>query len=181
MQSTGSPRSDDRESRTIGLTGISLQDLSRLLSARSSQAGGIPTGRNHIADDEDEAEDDNDDVDEYSDSFRQAVHQWFPDITEPQKAGMELLTSGDFGRVAAKLRSRRSDVNVAKLIYKRSMRPKPVSYKEDYASVRISDANPSRSQYLHLVQDLIPNSDGTAVASYDANIYSGQYSAGNDN
>jgi DDB1- and CUL4-associated factor 11 len=81
-------------------------------------------------------EDDDDDDDEYSNSFRQAAHQWFPEVTEPQKAGVELLTSGDFGRVAGKLRSRRSDFNVAKLVYRRSMGPKLASYKEDYASVR---------------------------------------------
>lgn len=136
MQSAGSPHRDDRNSRTVGLTGISLQDLNRLLG-RSRAYGG----------DDDEAEDDDDDLDEYSNSFRQAAHKWFSEVTEPQEAGVELLKSGDFGRVADKLRSRRSDVNVAKLFYKRSMRPKPDSYKETYSSVRIFGATQSISQY----------------------------------
>jgi WD repeat-containing protein 23 len=97
----------------------------------------------NFAPDDDEDEDDNDGMDENSESFRQAAYQWFPEVTEPQKAGVELLRSGDFGRVADKLRSRRSDINLPKLIYKRSMRPEPVSYKEDFASVRISDTTSS--------------------------------------
>jgi WD repeat-containing protein 23 len=84
-------------------------------------------------------DDDEDDEDEYE--YYHAANKWFPEVTEPQQAGVELLRSGDFGRVADKLRSRRSDVNVAKLVYKRSMKPELVSYKEDYATVRISDTS----------------------------------------
>lgn len=173
MQAAGSPRDNTRNSPAIGLTGVTLYDLSRLLA----QSGhGLATIRNSAPnDDDDEADND----DEYSDPYRQA-HKWFPEVTKPQKAGVELLRSGDFGRVADKLRSRRSDINVAKLVYKRSLRPELVSYKEDYASVRISDIMSSLCQYSYFVKNLIPNSNGTTVASYDANIYTGQYSTGND-
>lgn len=134
MQSQGRTRSNDRESRSIGLTGITLHDLTRILRAQGRSP--VITARSHTYEDEDEDDDDNDYLDEYSESHRQTGPKWFPEVVEPQTAGVELLKSGDFGRVADKLRSRRSDVNVAKLLISRSMRPKSVLCKEDYASVR---------------------------------------------
>lgn len=132
MQSRASTRSDDRDSPTISVAGITFDDLTRLLAGRGITARNLS----------DEAEDDDDDdyQDEYTDSSPQVIHKWFPEVTEPQEAGLELLKSGDFGRVGDKLRSRRSDINIAKFIYKRPMQLKPVPSKEDYASVCIYDA-----------------------------------------
>lgn len=127
----GSPPVDSI-STSARLGGITLHDISRLLAQSSPQRGA--TIRNFGRNDDD----DEDDEDEYEPNYR-AGNKWFPEVTEPQQAGVELLRSGDFGRVADKLRSRRSDINVAKLVYKRSMKPELVSYKEDYATVRISD------------------------------------------
>ncbi|KAJ6611484.1 WD40-repeat-containing domain protein [Mycena sp. CBHHK59/15] len=81
---------------------------------------------------------------------------------EPQEAGLRLLHSGDFGRVGIKARLRRNDLNIAKFLRGRASQPRPKYYKEDYVSI---------------LQDLIPNSSGTTVMEYDANVYTAQYSA----
>jgi WD repeat-containing protein 23 len=92
--------------------------------------GALHTTRNVVGEDE-ETEYDTD----WDDHASQVAHQWFPEVTEPQKAGVELLSSGDFGRVGDKLRSRRNDLNIAKFIHKRSSQPIVIPCKEDYASV----------------------------------------------
>ncbi|KAF8899131.1 WD40-repeat-containing domain protein [Infundibulicybe gibba] len=150
--------------RTVSLSGITLQDLSRLLSASAS--GNTSTrnarGRPQIFTDEDEDEDEDgfedEDEDEYFSGNRETMHAWFPEVTEPQKAGVELLNSGDFGRVRHRPVSRRQNTSIMKLMQSRSAQPRLNQYKEDYAN------------------KLIPNSNGTAVATYDANIYTGQFS-----
>ncbi|KAJ7069044.1 WD40 repeat-like protein [Mycena belliarum] len=110
---------------------------------------------------EEEAEEDDDDdgEDEYYRAFRHNNHsQYFPEVTEPQEAGVKLLQGGDFGRVANKIKSR-SSLNVARQLRSRASQRRPRFYKEDYAS------------------DLIPNCNGTTVSEYDANVYTAQYSA----
>ncbi|KAJ7492078.1 WD40-repeat-containing domain protein [Mycena latifolia] len=132
----------------IDLRGITLEDLNRLLRA--------------TPDEEEEAaeEEEDDDEDEYYRAFRNTNHsQYFQDVTEPQDAGLRLLHSGDFGRIANKIKSRRSDLNIAKQLRSRASQPRPRFYKEDYSS------------------DLVPNSIGTTVSEYDANVYTAQYSA----
>jgi hypothetical protein len=138
MQSGGGPRqSGGSPQPTISLSGISLQEISRLLGSVS--AGASINVRHFGDEDDDDEEDDGDEgteEDAYYDSFRQASQRnWFPPVTEPQKEGTELLTGGDFGRVANKLRSRRKHVNVAKFLLNRASRPQPSSHKEDYADV----------------------------------------------
>ncbi|KAG5647678.1 hypothetical protein DXG03_008401 [Asterophora parasitica] len=160
MQSGGGAQpANSSGERNISLSGVNLQDLSRLLGSagtRPRQAGAFAYGDE---DEEDEEEEDEDD--DYYSAFRAAAREpWTgPVITEPQQAGLELLNSGDFGRVGHKFRTRRSDFNVAKFILNRTKRPQLTPHKEDYAA------------------NLIPNSNGTVVADYDANIYTGQYSA----
>ncbi|KAF8504268.1 WD40-repeat-containing domain protein [Gautieria morchelliformis] len=85
---------------------------------------------------------------------------WFKPVTEPQKAGVELLNGGEFGRLRAK-----KVVNIRRMLKERELgrkgRGKGVE-KDDFA------------------RNLTPNSDGTIVANYGSNAYSGQYSAGED-
>jgi WD repeat-containing protein 23 len=133
-QPGGNSPNDNLDSR---ISGIRSQDLTRLLSVRDGSAS--PT-YHHLTGGYYGAEDEEEDQDGYYDSFRQTAPQWFQEVTEPQKPGVELLKSGDFGRIADKLRSRRSDVNIAKLMSRRSSRPTPVPYKENYASVSIIDS-----------------------------------------
>jgi WD repeat-containing protein 23 len=144
-QPGGIPRSDTEDSRTTGPSGISFQDLTSFLSVPSGSASPINLNLTGGAYGRPEDEEEEEDQDEYYNSFRQAAPQWFQEVTEPQKPGVELLKSGDFGRVADKLRSRRSDVNIAKFISKQSSRPTPVPYKENYASVSISELTTSIS------------------------------------
>ncbi|KAF9469759.1 WD40-repeat-containing domain protein [Collybia nuda] len=165
MQSGGGPQPENRGHRTVSLSGITLHDLSRLLGGVSAGAGlsaRLATDDDYEHADEDEDDDDYEETgeDAYYDSFRQSAQKhWFPPVTEPQKAGTELLVGGDFGRVANKMRSRKNHVNVAKFIMTRTSQPRFSTPKEDYTD------------------NLVPNSNGTAVAAYDANIYTGQFSA----
>ncbi|KAG6873840.1 hypothetical protein C0995_010452 [Termitomyces sp. Mi166 len=159
MQSAGGPQSPGYGgSRITRSSGIALQDISRLLNTL-----GRGRGLGHPDEDEEYEEDDDDDDDDYYTSFRSAaVAPWkSPEIAEPQKEGVELLNSGDFGRVGSKARKRRNDINLANLILDRARRSRPVrnNLKEDYAA------------------NLIPNSNGTTVATCESNIYTGQYSA----
>ncbi|EGO04656.1 hypothetical protein SERLA73DRAFT_173890 [Serpula lacrymans var. lacrymans S7.3] len=84
--------------------------------------------------------------------------QWFPKVTKPQKPGVELLLSGEFGRISAKTSNVKSERNLTRLLLNRVVQPRKTTLREEFTS------------------DLIPNSNGTAVASYGANIYCGQFS-----
>lgn len=149
---------------------LSLRDLSRLLGRGSAGPAHAQGGHGAGAE-----EDDDDDDDDYE-GYRRAPRHWFPEVKEPQKAGKELLMSGEFGRVGHKIRSRRNDVNVTRLLQNRSSRLRAMSDKEDIANVRLQPSTASCK--LIFPQNLVPNSNGTAVASYEANIYSAQFSAG---
>lgn len=155
MQSGGGPRHESRGQRTVSLSGITLQDLSRLLGGVSAGAG---LSARLAADDEYEPMDDDDDDEEtgedaYYDSFRQSAQKhWFPPVTEPQKAGTELLTGGEFGRVANKLRSRKNNLNVTKFILNRTGRPHPSTLKEDYTGVRHSSVQSSELWLIQLIR-----------------------------
>ncbi|ESK84092.1 wd repeat protein [Moniliophthora roreri MCA 2997] len=86
--------------------------------------------------------------------------QWIPPHTSSQAAGIELLNSGDFGRVGPKMRARNDppDVSLAKMIKSRLSKPYANLYRED------------------LTSHLVPNSNGVINAIYDSNIYTAQYS-----
>lgn len=114
-------------------------------------------GRGVAIDEDDDDEDDDDE--EVVRGYPQARSQnWFPKVTEPQEAGLNLLASGEFGRVRNIL-DRRHKRNMYDRLRRTSVASRTV-YRED------------------LIHDMIPNTHGTAVASYLANIYCGQYSAG---
>ncbi|KAF8628249.1 hypothetical protein AX15_004024 [Amanita polypyramis BW_CC] len=147
MQSGGAP-SGPR------MTVVSARDLSRLLVDITP----LP-----VFDGDGDGDGDDDEDDEYYDESEYYhaspdVQQWYPPHKEPQVVGVELLASGDFGRVSMKDRARMSHRNVAKRHFTRPNQHSMSLYKED------------------LTSNLVPNSNGTAVASIDANIYSGQYS-----
>ena len=83
---------------------------------------------------------------------------WFKKVTEPQPAGVRLLMGGEFGRVRNRLDALRNG-NMFDRLRRTAVRSRNI-YRED------------------LIHDIIPNTHGTAVASYPANVYCGQYSAG---
>lgn len=119
------------------LSGITFQDLARLMSVGTATRVG---NRVHIEPDEDGDEDDEDHngpedvVDD--DYIRASAHQWYPPVKEPQKAGLELLANGDFGRVGVKARSRRNSYNILKTVSHKFYRPLPLTSREDLHTVR---------------------------------------------
>ncbi|KIJ65056.1 hypothetical protein HYDPIDRAFT_88817 [Hydnomerulius pinastri MD-312] len=140
--------SENREGRG-SLGTITYGDLLRLLrSGPTSAAEGA------------EEDDDDDYEDDYSGRSGNTDwnQQWFPPHNEPQPKGVELLMGGEFGRLSNKLRSMKGKKNVSRLLLDRSSRPRGAMPRED------------------LTSDLLPNSNGTAVASNGANLYVGQYS-----
>jgi len=84
--------------------------------------------------------------------------KWYEEVKEPKQEGLSLLYSGEFGRINHQTKSRNKDANVAKLLLNRGTKLRPTT-REDFST------------------DLVPNSDGTAVATYMANAYVGQYSS----
>ncbi|KAI9570371.1 WD40 repeat-like protein [Boletus coccyginus] len=137
-------------SSTNNIEGVSITygDLVGLLRT-------LPSRR--ARDDEDEDEDAGSDDDEYLTSSHWN-RQWCLPHSEPQKTGVELLMSGEFGRVGNKLRSKKGSRNVSRLLLDRSCKPRGTLAREE------------------LTNELVPNSNGTAVASNGANLYVGQFS-----
>lgn len=82
------------------------------------------------ADEDDEADDN-----EYSGGSHWNK-QWYPPHTEPQKKGVELLMSGEFGRVGNKLRSNKGRRNISRLLLDRSCKPGVTQFREELTSVR---------------------------------------------
>ncbi|KAF8560152.1 WD40 repeat-like protein [Imleria badia] len=111
----------------------------------------LGTGRDQDEGDEDASND------EYS-TTSHWNRQWYPPHTEPQQSGVELLMNGEFGRLGNKLRSIKGSRSVSRLLLDRSHNPRGTLSREELSS------------------ELIPNSNGTAVASNGANLYVGQYS-----
>ncbi|CAL1693996.1 unnamed protein product [Somion occarium] len=138
-----------------GQVRISATDLLRYLTA--SQAD----DEDDEDDDEYHQEDDDDDDDElFRIAPRERAHYGplFEPVTEPKEEGLALLMGGEFGRVGHQYSSRDGDNSFAKTLLNRGSRLRPV-YREDVAS------------------EMIPNSNGVAVARYSANAYVGQYSS----
>lgn len=111
------------------LANLTLDDLRRLLG----QMNGPVTVE---ATDEEEEDDDGDD--EYYFGYNTEPH-WdrskvFPEVKEPKEKGLELLTSGEFGRLEHQLKSRIRDNNTASILLNRGARQRP-THKEDLTSV----------------------------------------------
>ncbi|KAF9245903.1 WD40 repeat-like protein [Melanogaster broomeanus] len=133
------------EHPTLG--SITYGDLVRLLRTG-------PSSGNQNADEDVDNDDDDEDYVENTDWNQ----QWFPPNTKPEERGVELLMSGEFGRVSSKLKSNHGRRNISRLLLDRFSTPRGTLYREELAN------------------ELIPNSNGTAVASHGANLYVGQYS-----
>nr|VWO96723.1 G-protein comlpex beta subunit CpcB [Ganoderma boninense] len=149
---------------------LSIGDLQRILTIFSSRQipghGATEQSLAEDADDDDEYLDEDDEDTGYPYSWGSATHArswdrsrgWWPKITEPQEEGLDLLYSGEFGRALHQIQSRKSQNNVARNLLNRGISSRPTP-KEDITS------------------DVLPNSSGTAVASYPANAYVGQFSS----
>ncbi|KAA1467844.1 WD40 repeat-like protein [Dentipellis sp. KUC8613] len=126
----------------------------------SDDAPGRAAADEEQEDDEDDDEDYEEDESYWSPSVRRGpdLPEWARPPTEPQQEGVELLMSGEFGRIRPKVNVRGGQRSVARILQSRQTRTRSL-YKED------------------LISDLVPNTNGTAVAAYDHNIYSGQFSA----
>ncbi|KAF9531828.1 WD40-repeat-containing domain protein [Crepidotus variabilis] len=150
------------ENSGVTFSGITLQDVARLLSRRGASA-------RLLVNEDDEFEDEPEDFEEpedpsedelfrYTQTGRNSSGTWFPLAKEPQAAGLELLASGDFGRVGVKQRTQRSQINVVRAALNQRPRAIPLSDPED----------------LH--SNLVPNTNGTTVATYDSRMYTASFS-----
>lgn len=133
----------------IQLSGASLQAIGALLSTPGPWA--------------DDDEDDGDYIDEDDDDDNYSPHYYGrspspedPPASESQEKGVELLNSGEFGRIAAH----------------KASKPARLSRSPGQPSVRLPVASPRSS----IVSDMVPNTNGTTVATYDANMYTAQFS-----
>ena len=162
-----------------GLSRISLQTPSRI-TFNTPRAFDASVEEDH---DEDEPGDDDYGGDESScdTSFHQPRSCWFSPHTEPQNEGVELLPSGEFGRVGLKINAERKNLNITKSLLSRPHRPMPASYQEQYFKVNLlSFASFISRLLLEHVENLVPNTNGTSVATYESNVYTAQFSAGED-
>lgn len=124
-------------SRTFSLSGISLHHLTRLLRAASGGNGPrLYFEQDDEEEDEGEVYEDDDGDDWVYESRTHGRPPWYEEVTEPVKEGVELLYSGDFGRVGHKSRSQRKVASIAKRVLSQSSIAVPVSYREELASVR---------------------------------------------
>lgn len=123
------------------ISGIGLQELSRLLASASSSFGRTRLMQARAAEEDDNDPDyiDSDDDDDDQDGPYYRGHRkprlWFKPHTEPQEAGTRLLMGGEFGRVGDRIGSRRGNVNIAKVMRDRASQARPSIYKEDMANV----------------------------------------------
>lgn len=91
--------------------------------------------------------------------LERAGDNWYPKVTEPQRAGVKLLRSGDFGKARNRLGTPRNS-NIYSRLKRMGLQQRPLNSTED------------------LKHNLIPNTHGTTVAAYHSNIYVAQFSPG---
>ncbi|KAI0257008.1 WD40-repeat-containing domain protein [Lactifluus subvellereus] len=108
--------------------------------------------------DDDEDDEDDDFTYSYWRRPRAKTPKWFQPVIAPQEAGLKLLRSGEFGRTGVEAQSRKGSASFARAILSRQSKLRQTP-KQDIANA------------------IIPNTNGTAVASLNDNIYCGQYSA----
>jgi WD repeat-containing protein 23 len=127
-------------------------------------------------------DDDDEDEDDFMTRRRymsRRQRQWIPPATEPQAAGVELLNSGDFGYLGPKHKAKPNLSNVTRSIL--GAASKPPSY---VSGEEIKTVGPTLLSYPFILtqndtlQNFVPNTNGTTVATYDANIYTAQFSGG---
>jgi DDB1- and CUL4-associated factor 11 len=122
--------------RSISLSSVNLRDLAQFVTVRTRR------GTDLHAEEEEEEEEDDDEWDEEDEGYgpedeNDSVSgpQYFPPVKEAQKAGEELLYSGDFGRIGIKIRSRANNRNLVKSVLNRATHLIPNFNKEDLLSV----------------------------------------------
>lgn len=127
---------------------LSTEDLQRLLnlfsSRQMSSRGVTEYSLTEDPEDDDEYidEDDEDTVYPYSWGSTTQAHSWdrsrdwWPEVIEPQKEGLDLLYSGEFGRALHQIQSRKGQNNVARNLLNRGMSSRPTP-KEDITCVRV--------------------------------------------
>ncbi|KZT55525.1 WD40 repeat-like protein [Calocera cornea HHB12733] len=126
----------------------------RVSSARAAPASG---GAN---DEEDPDEDEDEDAFYYNRwGPPRSAAKFFSPVAQPSKAGMDLLRSGEFGSV---------DLSLKKFRRKKTPLPRVLRDRE------LNGGAKTREQ---LGRTYVPNSHGTIVGLYGANVYSGQFSA----
>lgn len=114
-----------------------LQVLRRLLGSQPMRVTRMQNTRYHDVDNDEDDEDDGV-YDPVWDRRRppRGSGKWFTPVEEPQKAGVDLLMSGEFGRVQRKIDTQRKRDNVAKALLARRSRLRR-TYREDITSVSI--------------------------------------------
>lgn len=146
------------------LADVSLGDLLSLVSSFQSAVG----VRSHLGDDDD----DEDEMPRPRRSARlAATAPWYQPSPEPQEEGVTLLRSGEFGQVGTYtrlMRSRKCNISRLLLLRETCLRPTP---RETLARVRFHLA----IGLLIIPQSFVPNCSGTMIATFGANVYSGQY------
>jgi hypothetical protein len=139
--STGNANSSQGD----GAIRLSIQDLLRLFSGAGASQGSARAGVTQRALDDDgegehadEGDDDDDDEDENEDdgfgSTRAPNYHW-PEVTEPQEKGVELLQGGEFGRLGSKVVRRNTAAHISRALRNRSLKAR-LMHKEEIASVR---------------------------------------------
>jgi WD repeat-containing protein 23 len=141
MQSGEPQLSTGSGGASMRLSGITLQDLARRMRV-GNQIHIQPSS------DDDYNGADNDEDDDYISTHTSA--HWHAPVTEPQKAGLELLVSGDFGRVGVKACNRRNPRNIPKSVLNKYYSPLPLTSREDLQSVRRLESFMSISHQLFL-------------------------------
>jgi DDB1- and CUL4-associated factor 11 len=117
----------------LRLSNLSLRQLRRLFLLAD---GGRRSISFRVLEHNDEEEDD-DDEENWTGSYMTgpAVGWRRPQITEPQKPGLELLMSGEFGHIGRKMKSKKYRRNVSRRIFDRATSARGLMHKEDLASV----------------------------------------------
>ena len=115
-----------------------LQVLQRLLGARPMRVTRMQNAHYHDVDDDEDEDEDDGAYDPVWDRRRppRSSGKWFTPVEAPQKAGVDLLMSGEFGRVQRKIDAQRKRDNVAKALLARRSRLRR-TYREDITSVSI--------------------------------------------
>lgn len=176
---SGNGTGTNNNSPGIRLSGITLQDLARLMSVGTRSGHRITV----VPDYEDENDGDDDGDIEYMDEDDEPpirTNQWIPPHKEPQKAGLDLLASGEFGSVDIKNRARRDRPSrtISRRILNQFTHPVPVHSREAVQAVGIALFLIYVSPHPTLFQHLVPNTNGVTVASYESNMYTAQFSDG---